>query len=55
MMGYHRALTAIDLAAARAALRQPKTYPADKAYARRLLEGLRDVRLATGQDGHRLP
>lgn len=54
-MGYQRALTAIDLAAVRAALSQPKTYRAAKTYARQLLEGLRAIRLDIGIDGYRLP
>lgn len=62
-MGCHRALSATDLrqaaairlSAARAALSQNKTYQADKDFARQMVEGLRDVRLAVGADGYKLP
>lgn len=61
-MGCHRALNAMDLRAAAtrrlrvaAGIKNERMRADTKASAKRLLEGLRDLRQIIGQDGYRLP
>lgn len=61
-MGCHRALTAMDLRAAAtrrqrvaAGIKNDRMRADTKASARRLLEGLRDLRQIIGDEGYKLP